>query len=122
MINNSDSEALVFQAQFAPRVAAIRDRAHVERSVAHNDLWLAWTSEELTKLGLRVTPSVGNFVLVHFPEDDAHSAARADDYLTQRGYVLRRVAAYGFPNALRMTIGTEEANRGVVSALREFLK
>ena len=104
-------------------IAAMRDRAHVERSVAHNEQWLGWVTAELTKLGLKVTPSVGNFVLVHFPEGDAaHSAAKADDYLTARGYVLRRVAAYGFPNALRMTIGTEEANRGVVEALAAFLK
>ena len=103
-------------------IAAMRDRAHVERSVAHNEQWLAWVTTELTKLGLKVTPSVGNFVLVHFPDDAAHSAAKADDYLTARGYVLRRVAAYGFPNALRMTIGTEEANRGVVEALAAFLK
>ncbi len=34
--------------------------------------------------------------------------------------ILRRVAAYGFPNALRLTVGTEEANRGVVAALAEF--
>lgn len=102
--------------------AAIRDRAHVERSVAHNDQWLGWVSQELKKLGLTVTPSVGNFVLIDFPEDGRHGAAAADEYLTQRGYVLRRVAAYGFPNALRMTIGTEEANRGVVAALAEFLK
>ncbi|MCO5162215.1 MAG: histidinol-phosphate transaminase [Mesorhizobium sp.] len=102
--------------------AAIRDRAHVERSVEHNAKWLAWTTDELTKLGLTVTPSVGNFILIHFPADEAHSAAKADDYLTERGYVLRRVSAYGFPNALRMTIGTEEANRGVVAALKDFLK
>ncbi|RVD15318.1 aminotransferase class I/II-fold pyridoxal phosphate-dependent enzyme, partial [Mesorhizobium sp. M7A.F.Ca.ET.027.02.1.1] len=103
-------------------IAAIRDRAHVERSVAHNETWLAWLSEEFTKLGLRVTPSVGNFILVHFPEDEKHSAAAADDYLTARGYILRRVSGYGFPNALRMTVGTEEANRGVVAALTTFLK
>ena len=102
--------------------AAIRDRGHVERSVEHNAKWLAWTTDELTRLGLTVTPSVGNFILIHFPADDAHSAAKADDYLTARGYVLRRVSAYGFPNALRMTIGTEEANRGVVAALKDFLK
>jgi histidinol-phosphate aminotransferase len=102
--------------------AAIRDRAHVERSVAHNDEWLAWVTQELTGLGLSVTPSVGNFVLVHFPDDGDRSAERADAYLTERGYVLRRVGAYGFPNALRMTIGTEEANRGVVAALAAFLK
>ncbi|AZO60998.1 MAG: histidinol-phosphate transaminase [Mesorhizobium sp.] len=103
-------------------IAAIRDRAHVERSVAHNEKWLAWVSEELTGLGLRVTPSVGNFLLIHFPDNKKHSAAAADDYLSARGYILRRVTGYGFPNALRMSIGIEEANRGVVEALKTFLK
>jgi histidinol-phosphate aminotransferase len=103
-------------------IAAMRDRAHVERTVAHNETWLNWLTEELTKLGLRVTPSVGNFILIHFPGEARHSAAAADDYLCERGYILRRVAGYGFPNALRMTVGTEEANRGVVAALTEFLK
>lgn len=103
-------------------IAAIRDRAHIERSAAHNEKWLAWLNEELTKLGLRVTPSVGNFVLIHFPDDNRHSAAAADDYLSARGYILRRVTGYGFPNALRMSVGTEEANRGVIDALKTFLK
>ncbi|RUM97699.1 histidinol-phosphate transaminase [Pseudaminobacter arsenicus] len=106
----------------AAGVAAMRDRAHVQKTQEHNEKWLAWLSEELPKLGLRVTPSVGNFVLIHFPEDEKHSAAAADDYLTERGYILRRVAGYGFPNALRMTVGTETANRGVIAALSEFLK
>ncbi|ESZ53676.1 hypothetical protein X729_30995 [Mesorhizobium sp. L103C131B0] len=39
-----------------------------------------------------------------------------------RGYILRRVTGYGFPNAPRMTIGTEEANRGLIAALTTFLK
>ncbi|MDQ6432650.1 histidinol-phosphate transaminase [Mesorhizobium sp. LHD-90] len=103
-------------------VAAMGDRAHVDRTVAHNTHWLEWLTAELSKLGLRVTPSVGNFVLIHFPDDAKHSAAAADDCLSARGYILRRVAGYGFPNALRMTVGTEEANRGVVASLAEFLK
>jgi histidinol-phosphate aminotransferase len=103
-------------------VAALLAREHIERSLAHNETWLHWTTAELEKLGLRVTPSVGNFILIHFPESEGRSAAAADDFLTARGYLLRRVAGYGFPNALRMTIGTEEANRGVVAALSEFLK
>lgn len=102
--------------------AAIRDRAHVNNAVAFNDKWLRWTAERLTELGLRVTPSVCNFLLVHFPEDKAKSAEAADAYLTSKGYILRRVTGYGFPNALRLTIGSEEANRGVVAALSEFLK
>jgi histidinol-phosphate aminotransferase len=103
-------------------VAAIRDRAQVDKAVAHNETWLPWLTQELSKLGLRVTPSVGNFVLVHFAGHGKHSAEAADAFLTSRGFVLRRVAGYGFPNALRLTVGTEEANRGVVAALAEFLK
>ena len=101
--------------------AAIRDKAHVERAVVHNETWRTWLAEELERLGFRVTPSVGNFLLVHFPEDGARTAEAADAFLTARGYVLRRVTGYGFPNALRLTIGTEEANRGVVEALAQFL-
>ena len=82
---------------------------------------MPWLTEQLTGLGLRVTPSVGNFLLVHFPEDPAKSAEKADAYLTSKGYILRRVTGYGFPNALRLSIGSEEANRGVVAALSEFL-
>jgi len=107
----------------AAGAAAIRDRAHVDKAVAHNEQWLSWLTAELTRLGLTVTPSVGNFVLMHFPEaGPARSAEAADRHLQQAGYVLRRVTGYGFPNALRMTIGSEEANRGVVAALSEFLK
>ncbi|MGB7286622.1 MAG: histidinol-phosphate transaminase [Salaquimonas sp.] len=101
--------------------AAIADRNHVEKAVAHNNQWVEWLTNELTALGLRVTPSVGNFILIHFPETKGKNAAEADDYLTQRGMILRAVTGYGFPNALRMTIGLEEVNKKVVAALKEFL-
>jgi histidinol-phosphate aminotransferase len=105
----------------AAGVAAIKDAAHVERARAHNEKWLAWTSEEIAKLGLKVTPSVGNFILIHFPETKGKTAAEADALLTSRGAVLRAVKAYHLPNALRMTIGTEEANRLVVKTLAELM-
>lgn len=72
-------------------------------------------------LGLTVTPSVGNFVLLHFPRDTGKTASDADRYLSDRGCVLRLVGAYGLPDALRMSIGSEEANRAVVAVLKEFL-
>ena len=105
----------------AAGIAAIRDTAHVERSREHNARWLAWLSEEIGKLGLAVTPSVANFVLIHFPETKGRTAKDADAFLTKRGLVLRQVGAYKLPNALRMSVGTEEANRLVVQALSEFL-
>ena len=43
------------------------------------------------------------------------------EHLKARGIILRRVAAYGLPNCLRMTIGTEGDNRAVVGALADFM-
>jgi histidinol-phosphate aminotransferase len=105
----------------AAGIAAIEDNAHQERSREHNTQWLAWVTGEIGKLGLNVTPSVANFVLIHFPQDKGRTAKDADAFLTKRGLILRQVGAYKLPNALRMTIGTEEANRLVVKALAEFL-
>jgi histidinol-phosphate aminotransferase len=105
----------------AAGIAAIRDTAHIERSREHNTRWLAWLTEEIGKLGLSVTPSVGNFVLIHFPESKGRTAKEADAFLSKRGLILRQVGAYKLPNALRMSVGTEEANRLVLKALAEFL-
>ena len=74
------------------------------------------------KLGIPVTPSVGNFLLMHFPAGKAEGAAACDDFLKSRGIILRRVAGYGLPNSLRLTVGTEDENRAVVDALAQFMK
>jgi histidinol-phosphate aminotransferase len=105
----------------AAGVAAIGDIAHVETARAHNEKWLAWLTEEIGKLDLTVTPSVGNFILIHFPETKGKSAKDADALLTSRGVVMRAVGAYHLPNALRMSIGTEEANRLTVTTLAELM-
>jgi len=105
----------------AAGAAAIRDQAFVEASVEHNTLWLDKLTHAFQALGLTVTPSVTNFLLIHFPDVDGKRAPEADAFLTSRGYILRMVKGYGFPNALRMTVGSEEANRGVIEALGEFM-
>jgi histidinol-phosphate aminotransferase len=102
-------------------VAAIEDSAHVQASKAHTEHWRNWLNEEVTKLGLKVTPSVANFVLIHFPLEKGKTATEADAFLTKRGLVLRALNNYRLPHALRMTIGTEEANRLVVDGLRDFM-
>ena len=105
----------------AAGIAALEDGAHLEASRAHNEKWLAWLTAEIRRLGLEVTPSIANFVLIHFPETRGHTAEDADAFLTRRGLILRRVKAYKLPNALRMSVGTEEANRLAVAALAEFV-
>jgi len=94
----------------------------VEASAKHNERWLPWLAAELERLGLMVTPSVANFLLVHFPHAQKRDAAAADAFLKARAIIVRRVDAYGLPHALRITVGTEADNRAVVSALADFLK
>jgi len=105
----------------AAGIAAIGDTAHVEAARAHNDKWLPWLTTEIRKLGLEVTPSIANFVLIHFADGKGRTAEDADAFLTRRGLILRRVKAYKLPNALRMTVGSEEANRLAVAVLSEFM-
>src|SRR5437870_10875957 len=105
----------------AAGIAAIEDVSHLERSREHNTRWLAWLTEEIGKLGLDVTPSAANFVLIHFPTEKGRTAQDADAFLTRRGLILRRLEPYRLPHALRLTVGSEEANRLVVAALAQFM-
>lgn len=100
---------------------AIKDVDFTAKAKAFNAKWLTWLSEEIRKLGLIVHPSIGNFILVEF-DSEKNTAKEANNFLMERGLIVREVAGYGLPNHLRITIGLEEDNKAVVSALKEFLK
>ncbi|MGE3646253.1 MAG: histidinol-phosphate transaminase [Beijerinckiaceae bacterium] len=102
--------------------AAVADTSHVEKSADHNDKWLPWLIENISALGLEVTPSVANFLLIHFPKEAGKTAKDAEAFLSSNGVVLRGVGGYGIPGALRMTVGTEEANRLTVDLLGKFVR
>jgi histidinol-phosphate aminotransferase len=111
----------VSQPAIAAGVAAMDDIAHIERAAKHNAHWLPWLSQEFAKLGLAVTPSAANFLLIHFPTSTIRSADAADKFLCSRGLILRRLEPYRLSGALRVTVGTEEANRLLVAALAAYM-
>jgi len=102
-------------------VAALRDKGFVKKAFEHNQKWLNRLPRELEAIGLKMTPSVTNFVLVHFPKASEKSAEKADLFLQSRGIIVRRVLSYGLPDALRITIGTDEEMEEVLSALKDFM-
>jgi histidinol-phosphate aminotransferase len=106
----------------AAGAASVEDTAHLERAITHNSRWLPWLSEAIAELGIEVTPSVANFLLLTFPKQSGRTAAEADAFLSARGLILRSVAAYGLPDSLRLTVGGEEANKHVVASLAEFMR
>jgi histidinol-phosphate aminotransferase len=100
--------------------AALKDQAHLRAAIDHNSKWRPWLIEEIRKIGLRADDSQTNFILIHFPMDK--NAQQADDFLMARGLILRGVASYGLADCLRLSVGSEEANRKVVAALRDFME
>ena len=98
--------------------AALSDEAHQTASRDLISNWKPRLTQALRGFGLNVLPSAGNFVLVLF--DGAERAAAANDYLNSKGIIVRPVGGYGLPQALRITIGTEDQNRAVIDALSEF--
>jgi histidinol-phosphate aminotransferase len=104
-------------------VAALADQDFQDRSLALVQQWRPWLAQQLGGLGLEVTPSHANFLLVGFPAaPDPRTAAVAEAFLAQRGWLVRGLANYGLPDHLRITIGLEAHNRGVAEALAAFMR
>jgi histidinol-phosphate aminotransferase len=105
----------------AAATAAVGDVAHLDRVRTHNDEWLPWFRDQVNAIGLEALPSIGNFVLVRFANGDGRDAEAANAFLNGKGIIPRKVAGYGLPDCLRITIGLEGEMRATVDALREFV-
>ncbi|MET3928006.1 histidinol-phosphate transaminase [Devosia sp. 2618] len=101
--------------------AATRDVEFTARLKEFNAEWRDWITTELTSNHIYVVPSQANFVLVLFP--DAEHAALAFETLMERGLIVREVGkSYGIPHGLRISIGSEQAMRGVVGILKALVQ
>lgn len=98
--------------------AALDDVEHLERSVALNVAGLGQLAEGFATLGLEHIPSVGNFVSVNL----GRPAGPVYEALLRQGVIVRPVAGYGMPEHLRITVGTAEQNRRVLTALETALR
>ena len=80
--------------------------------------WRAWLAEALMEHGVPSDTSCANFILARFA--DQEEAEACDDYLKTQGLIVRRVAGYGLPNCLRITVGDEASCRRVAHAVGQF--
>lgn len=101
--------------------AAARDTQFTGRLTAHNAQWRDWITAELDSNHMHVVPSQANFVMVLFP--DAEHATLAFETLLERGLIVREIGgSYGIPHGLRISIGSEQAMRGVVGILKALVQ
>ncbi|NND37618.1 MAG: histidinol-phosphate transaminase [Gammaproteobacteria bacterium] len=96
--------------------AALEEAAFVGEARRINAAGLEYLTSSLTALGYRVTPSIGNFVLV----DIGRPAGEAYDALLRAGIIVRPVANYGLPDHLRITVGLSEQNRRLIEAMQDI--
>ena len=100
----------------AAAVAALDDHQFVATSYALNRSGMAQIVSGLKRLGCTHIPSHGNFVTFRLAD-----AALVNQKLLQQGVIVRPIAAYGMPEWLRVTIGSEGENARFLAALEASL-
>jgi histidinol-phosphate aminotransferase len=120
MLNRIRSPFNVNSAAMAAAVAAVKDTTYTRYAVEYNATQRVRLTAALMGLGLTVTPSAGNFILVEFQTHNK-TAASANTHLLADGIIAREVANYGLPNHLRFTVGTEDENSEVIASLTRFM-
>jgi histidinol-phosphate aminotransferase len=101
----------------AAALAALDDSAHVQRSVQSNSAERQRLFEELRKLGLSCVPSETNFLFVPI----GPNAKSLCDELLLDGVIVRPLGWMGFPEAIRISIGTPKENTKLLQALSASL-
>ncbi|MQY44346.1 histidinol-phosphate transaminase [Epibacterium sp. SM1969] len=98
--------------------AALLDRDYLAHCQQENAKWRDWLAAELAAVGVASDESQTNFILARFA--DQAEADACDAVLQSRGVIVRKVAGYGIPEALRITVGDEEGCRAVAAAIKAF--
>jgi histidinol-phosphate aminotransferase len=102
----------------AAGVAALEDREFIHRSLELNVRGRKLFTNVLQHLGLDIVPSAANFVMV--PLESAQVASWLTEELLRRGVIVRPLAAFGLPNCVRISTGTDEENQMLIGALEQL--
>lgn len=97
--------------------ASIQDEEFRQKVIANNQRGLELYYKTLDQLGLKYVKSAANFILF---ETGIDSAVVTEEYL-KHGILVRGGAEYGYPEWIRVTIGTEEDNQKVLEILKELV-
>jgi histidinol-phosphate aminotransferase len=101
----------------AAGLAALRDEAHIRKTVENNAAGASWLMERFAELGIRAIPTSANFI--HFNiEDNGNDFARR---MQAEGVIVRSLVPWGTPNAIRVSIGTPEENEAFIHAVKKVM-
>ena len=97
--------------------AALGDQDHVAISARHARAAIERMRAEIRGPGVRVLPSLANFVLI----DCGRPSAPIYDRLLRMGVIVRPMAAWGLPDHLRVSVASHHDLPRVIEALNAVL-
>ncbi|MEX2961655.1 histidinol-phosphate transaminase [Microbulbifer sp. TYP-18] len=100
--------------------AAVKDIEFTARIKAHNKASLIHIREAVGAMGIEIIPSQTNFYLMKFPESQGKSGSDAAAFLQSRGIIPR--PAGGSDQYLRISVGLDQENQAVLSALADYMR
>jgi histidinol-phosphate aminotransferase len=98
-------------------LAALDDTDHVERSARHARAAIERLRSEVRGPGVRVYPSLANFVLI----DTGRPSTPLYERLLRAGVIVRPMAAWGLPNHIRVSVARDADMSRVIATLNEAL-
>ncbi|HLN02178.1 MAG TPA: histidinol-phosphate transaminase [Bryobacteraceae bacterium] len=104
----------------AAGIGALADKAFLHHSLELNARGLRLLTGALQEMGLHVIPSEANFVMVELA--DVEQAARIVEDLLRQGVIVRPLKAFGLPQCIRISTGTDEDNERCVAALQRAVQ
>jgi histidinol-phosphate aminotransferase len=99
----------------AAGIAALDDKEFLHRSLELNARGLRLFTDTFRGFGFEVVPSHANFVMLPFP--DAGQAGSFTEALLRQGVIVRPLTAFGLPNCIRVSTGTDEENARCLEAV-----
>ena len=97
--------------------AALEDREFVAATLELVHSGLDYLYGELDALGLTYFPTQSNFFLI----DTQRDAQAVFEAMLREGVIVRSMRGYGFPQYIRVNVGTQSENRRFIEGLRTVL-
>ncbi|MBB5172880.1 histidinol-phosphate transaminase [Texcoconibacillus texcoconensis] len=96
--------------------AALKDQSFIDACREKNQRGIQQYMDYCVERGLQYFPSETNFIIfdVGAPADDVFQ------HLLSKGYIVRSGQALGYPTMIRVTVGTEEENQGLLDELDAY--
>ena len=103
----------------AAGIGALADKEFLHRSLELNARGLRLLMDSFRAMGLEVVPSDANFVML--PLGSAEEARALTEGLLREGVIVRPLGAFGLPQCIRISTGTDAENARCVQAVGEQL-